>query len=55
MTLDNPVTIGLLSIIQHAIHPDNMKAKAIAEMSPQSRGIVESFAKGKNLTKPGAT
>ena len=51
VTLDNPVTIGLLSIIQHAIHPDNMKAKAIAEMSPQSRGIVESFAKGEEPYK----
>jgi len=51
VTLDNPVTIGLLSIIQNAIHPDNMKAKAIAEMSPQSRGIVESFAKGEETSK----
>ena len=51
VTLDNPVTIGLLSIIQHTIHPDNMKAKAIAEMSPQSRGIVESFANGEENSK----
>ncbi|MCX5724596.1 MAG: UvrD-helicase domain-containing protein, partial [Nitrospirae bacterium] len=46
VTLDNPATIGLLSIIDHAIHPDNEKAKAIVEMSPQARRVVDSLAKG---------
>ena len=46
VTLDNPATIGLLSIIDHAIHPDNEKARAIAEMSPQARRVVDSLAKG---------
>ena len=37
---DNPVTAGLLALIQATIHPDNGLAKGMAEISPASAGFL---------------
>ena len=44
VTQDNPVTIGLIGILQHTIHPDNLKARALAEMCPPVLKAVSSFS-----------
>jgi ATP-dependent exoDNAse (exonuclease V) beta subunit len=37
---DNPVTAGLLALIQATIHPDNGLAKGMAEISPAAAGFL---------------
>jgi ATP-dependent exoDNAse (exonuclease V) beta subunit len=39
---DNPVTAGLLALIQATIHPDNGLAKGMAEISPAAAGFLAS-------------
>jgi len=48
VTQDNPVTIGLIGILQHTIHPDNLKARALAEMCPPVLMALHSFTPNKN-------
>ena len=38
---DNPVTFGLICLIQATIHPDNQFAKGTAEISPASAQIIK--------------
>ncbi len=48
VTQDNPVTIGLIGILQQTIHPDNLKARALAEMCPPVLAALQSFSPSKN-------
>jgi ATP-dependent helicase/nuclease subunit A len=40
---DNPVTAGLLGIIQTTVHPDNGLARGTAEISPASLHIIQNY------------
>ena len=40
---DNPVTAGILALIQSTIHPDNGLARGTAEISPASKHIIQSL------------
>jgi len=40
---DNPVTAGLLALIQATIHPDNGLARGTAEISPASMHIIKTY------------
>ena len=40
---DNPVTLALIGVLQRTIHPDNQKAKTLAEMCPPVRAALASF------------
>ena len=40
---DNPVTAGLLGIIQTTVHPDNGLARGTAEISPASLHIIQTY------------
>jgi ATP-dependent exoDNAse (exonuclease V) beta subunit len=49
VTQDNPVTIALISILERAVHPDNMKARALAEICPPVLKALRSFTKSAEL------
>lgn len=40
---DNPVTLALIGVLQRTIHPDNQKARTLAEMCPPVRAALETF------------
>jgi ATP-dependent exoDNAse (exonuclease V) beta subunit len=46
---DNPVTLALIAVLQRTIHPDNQKAKTLAEMCPPVRTALESFGDSRDL------
>lgn len=41
--IDNPVTAGLLALIQATIHPDNGLARGTAEISPASMHVIQTY------------
>jgi ATP-dependent exoDNAse (exonuclease V) beta subunit len=48
---DNPVTAGLLGIIQATIHPDNGLARGTAEISPASIHIIKTYGDWEKTNK----
>ncbi len=40
---DNPVTAGILALIQSTIHPDNGLARGTAEISPATKQIIDAW------------
>ncbi|NBY42356.1 MAG: hypothetical protein EBQ49_03480 [Verrucomicrobia bacterium] len=48
---DNPVTAGLLGIIQATIHPDNGLARGTAEISPASMHIIKTYGDWEKTNK----